>query len=364
MSTTIEQAKEFLSPPGDTIQETIDIMGMSQAELAERMGRPKEKVNDVIKGREPISTNTAFQLEKVLGIPASFWLNREKEYRRELFELEEQAFYEGCIGWLQNFPIPQMKKFGWLPNTREKHEQVVAMLKFFGVATPDEWTRIYVHEEVSVAFRVSLANTQNPHAVSAWLRMGELQAKQLNVLEFDKKRFRENLFVVKELAFEQPEDFDVQLQKICATCGVALVYTPNLPKAPISGATRWFHNKPIIQLSGRFKTDDHFWFTFFHEAGHIILHGKKDIFLENLEGTEIDQEKEDEANTFAAKMLVHQMALKAILNSFPLNEQKILEVADMFEIPPGVIVGRLQHMGYLPYHEFNNLKRKINLFNY
>jgi addiction module HigA family antidote len=363
MSTTIEQLRELLSPPGDTIQETIDMMGMTQAELAERMGRPKEKVNDVIKGREPISTSTAFQLEKVLGVPASFWLNREKEYRKELFELDEQAFYESCIGWLKNFPLLQMKKLAWLPYTREKPVLVEALLKYFGVATPDEWSRIYVHEEVSVAFRVSLANTQNPHAVSAWLRRGELQAKELNVPAFDKKRFREKLFAIKELAYELPDDFAIQLQQMCTECGVAVVYTPNLPKAPISGATRWFHNKPIIQLSGRFKTDDHFWFTFFHEAGHIILHGKKDIFLENLEGTEIDQVKEEEANEFAAKMLMHQMAFKAVENSFPLYDERILELAEEWRIPPGVIVGRLQHLDKLTYKQFNNLKRKINLFN-
>ena len=362
MSTTIEQTRALLSPPGDTIQETIDMMGMTQAELAERMGRPKEKVNDVIKGREPISTITAFQLEKVLGVPASFWLNREKEYRKELFELDEQAFYESCIGWLQNFPVSQMKKLECLPQTRDKHTLVEAMLKFFGVATPEEWARIYVHEEVSVAFRVSLANTQNPHAVSAWLRMGELQLKKLNVSEFDKKSFRDTLVAVKELAYELPKDFANQLQKICAECGVAIVYTPNLKKVPISGATRWFHNKPIIQLSGRFKTDDHFWFTFFHEAGHIVLHGKKDIFLENLEGTEIDQEKEQEANDFASKMLMNPVVFKSVINSFPLYDEKILELAEKFRIPPGIIVGRLQHLKHLTFREFNNMKRKINLF--
>lgn len=220
MATTLEIAKSLLSPPGDTIQEHIDFIGMSQAELAERMGRPKEKINDIIKGREPITTATAFQLEKVLGIPASFWLNRENTYRKELYELQQQ-------------------------------------------------------EEIKIA-------------------------------DFDKKKFKDALVEIKKLAFSMPEDCTQQLQSICGQCGVAVVFTQNLPKAPISGATRWFHNKPIIQLSERFKTNDHFWFTFFHEAAHIILHGKKDIFLENVEGTEIDQEKEEEANSFAAKILLNE----------------------------------------------------------
>lgn len=304
MSTTLEIAKSLLSPPGDTIQEHIDFIGMSQAELAERMGRPKEKINDVIKGREPISTATAFQLEKVLGIAASFWLNRENTYRKELYELQQREELEKEIGWLDAFPINEMRKLGCLPNTKEKHLLVDKLLKFFSVASADEWKRIYVDEQVSVAFKISLAHTQSPHAISAWLRQGELQAIEIEVAEFDKKKFKEALTAMKELAFLMPKDFSQQLQNMCASCGVALVFTQNLPKAPISGAARWFHNKPIIQMADRFKTNDHFWFTFFHEAAHIILHGKKDVFLENVEGTEIDQEKEEEANAFAAKLLL------------------------------------------------------------
>jgi HTH-type transcriptional regulator / antitoxin HigA len=105
MATTLEIAKSLLSPPGDTIQEHIDFIGMSQAELAERMGRPKEKINDIIKGREPITTATAFQLDKVLGIPAGFWINRENTYRKELYELQQKEALESQKDWLAAFPI-------------------------------------------------------------------------------------------------------------------------------------------------------------------------------------------------------------------------------------------------------------------
>ncbi len=363
MTITIEQAKSLLSPPGDTIQETIDMMGMSQAELAERMGRPKEKINDVIKGREPITTVTAFQLENVLGTPASFWLNREKEYRKQIYELEQQEFFDKCLDWLQLFPVNEIRKLGWLPETRTKNILVESTLKFFGVASPDEWERIYVDDEVSVAFRISLANTKNPYAVSAWLRIGELQSKDIHLKFYNKKRFKDSLIEIKELAFLMPDDFAKRLQNICAECGVAVVYTPNLPKAPISGATRWFHNKPIIQLSGRFKTDDHFWFTFFHEAGHIILHGKKDIFLENLPGTHVNEEKEEEANNFASKFLISPGQLKKIVESSPLNDEKIEFFAKKFKVSPGVIIGRLQFIDFMGYSDGNHHKRKINLFN-
>lgn len=363
MATTLEIAKSLLSPPGDTIQEHIDFIGMSQAELAERMGRPKEKINDIIKGREPITTATAFQLEKVLGIPASFWLNREKTYRKELYELQQQEELEKEKDWLGAFPIHEMRKFGWLPDTKEKHILVDSLLRFFGVASPHEWEYIYVKAEVSVVFRVSLAHTQSPHAISAWLRKGEIQAKEIEIAAFDKKKFKDSLAEIKELAFLMPDNYTQQLQTICARCGVAVVFTQNLPKAPISGATRWFHTKPIIQLSGRFRTNDHFWFTFFHEAAHLILHGKKDIFLENVEGTEIDQAKEEEANAFAAKILLTENQLQQIINATPLNEEMIYEFANKFRTPAGVIIGRLQHLKLIPFHIGNGFRQKIDLFN-
>ncbi len=362
MATSLEAAKLLLSPPGDTIQEHLDFMGMSQAELAERMGRPKEKINDVIKGREPVTTSTAFQLENVLGIPASFWLNRENTYRKELYELQQKEALEQEKDWLAAFPVHEMKKDGWLPDTKEKHILVDSLLKFFCVASPEEWERIYVAKEVSVAFRISLAHTQSPHAMSAWLRMGEIQARTLEVADFDKKKFRETLAEIKELAFLMPQNFRQQLQQLCADCGVALVFTRNLPKAPISGATRWFHNRPVIQLSGRFKTDDHFWFTFFHEAAHLLLHGKKDIFLENVAGTETDQEKEAEANAFADKILLPENQLREILQAVPLTEEKIFEFARKFRTPAGVITGRLQHLHHIPFSFGQGCRRKMDLF--
>jgi len=363
MATTLEIAKSLLSPPGETIQEHIDFIGMSQAELAERMGRPKEKINDLIKGREPITIPTAFQLENVLGIPASFWLNSEKSYRKELYELKKQEELEKEKDWLSAFPINEMQKFTWLPDTKEKHILLGNLLKFFSVASTEEWKRIYVDAEVSVAFKISLAHTKSPHAISAWLRKGEIQAKEIDIAEFDKKKFKDALAEIKELALLMPKDFTQQLQSICAKCGVAVVFTQNLPKAPISGATRWFHNKPIIQLSGRFRTNDHFWFTFFHEAAHIILHGKKDIFLENVEGTEIDQEKEEEANAFASEVLIDNKDWKEIINNLPLMPLEIERYAKKIKVAPGIIVGRLQHKNLVLKTFGNELKTKIELFN-
>ncbi len=361
MGSDLQIQKEILSPPGDTIQETIDFIGMSQAELAERIGRPKEKLNDIIKGREPITLKTAILLERVLGIPIGFWMERERKYREEVARIEQQEFLERGIDWLDMFPVRELKKEGWLPDTRDKAELVDSLLKFFGIASPKQWEDIYISESVSVAFKVSLANTQSPHAISAWMRIGEHKSVKNKLPEFDKIAFKDALDDIKKLVIEQPDDYKERLQKICAKCGVAVIYTPCLPKAPISGATWWKGRNPIIQLSGRYKTNDSFWFAFYHEAGHILKHGKKEIFLEELEGSPIDKQKEEEANRFAQKYLFPESVLNSLIEKSQISEDDIIAYARKYETHPAIIIGQLQHNHIIKYSDGNNFKVSINL---
>jgi addiction module HigA family antidote len=355
-------SREMLCPPGDTIQEHLDHIGMQQNELAERMGRPKENVNRLIKGLEPITRQTAYQLENVLGIPASFWLNLESDYRQELHKIEQLEEQEEQKQWAAQFPLREMKKQGLLPDIRSTVELVEPLLKFFGVASPEEWARIYMDKRISVAFRLSLAGTKSPYALSAWLRAGELQMRKESYAIYDAKKFRAALKDAKELSFEMPTGFEQELRELCAGAGVALIYTPKLPKATISGVARWYHGRPLIQLSGRHKTDDHFWFSFFHEAGHILLHGKKDIFLEGLSDFENDRKKEDEANRFAAKYLLSEKELNEILDAKKLTSDIVKSFAHKFRTPIGAIIGRLQHDKHLLHSQLNHLKRKVELF--
>jgi len=76
--------KSFISPPGDTLKEHLDFIGMQPAELAQKMNVSEEKLQGLISGREPVSAEIASKLESVLDITAAFWLNREKQYRQEL----------------------------------------------------------------------------------------------------------------------------------------------------------------------------------------------------------------------------------------------------------------------------------------
>ena len=141
---------------------------------------------------------------------------------------------------------------------------------------------------------------------------------------------------------KHPEDFFHQLQNICLKAGVKVVHTACINKAPISGSTRWLNDTPFIQLTGRYNRNDIFWFTFFHEAGHIILHGKKDIFLENLEYSEKDLEKEKEADSFSIKWTFSDEEEAEIVAALPLRNPDIKTYAKKFNTHPAIIIGRLQ----------------------
>ena len=134
--TDLQIKKSLLSCPGDSIQEHIDHISMSQAELAERLGRSIPKLNELIKGKAPITKETATKLEYVLDVPASFWLNLERTYQDELLEIEQMDHLEQCQEWVSSFPLAKMKSFGLLPDTRIKPELADGLLKFFRVASP------------------------------------------------------------------------------------------------------------------------------------------------------------------------------------------------------------------------------------
>ncbi len=361
----LELAREMLSPPGDTIQETIDVLGMNQYELAERMGRPVKTVNEIIKGKEAITPNTAIQLERVLGIKAEFWLERERQYRQALAEIEHEEKLQQWEPWLSYFPLKEMINLGWVPRLQVQSLTVGAMLSFFGVATPDEWKSVYIGEQLHASYyRISLAHVTEQGALSAWLRKGELQAKELKLEPHDRKIFTANLIKVRSLARTHPTDFKEQLQKICADAGVAVVFTPSLPKTNVSGVARWINNgnTPLIQLSGRYKSNDHFWFTFFHEAGHILKHGKKDFFIEGIQGIVLDTEKEREANDFAANYLVPPREYSNFVIQSDFSEMAIQRFAEQVAIHPAIVAGRLCHDFGLHFSLAHQFRIKVDIF--
>jgi Zn-dependent peptidase ImmA (M78 family)/plasmid maintenance system antidote protein VapI len=333
---------------------------MSQAELADRLGKTPSKVNDLISGKEPITYTTALQLESVLGIEAQYWLNREMLYREKLARIEQEESLTYAAEWVKQHPFKLLKKHGYIKSDKPDAGMVSEILEFFGVASPDAWRRRYVIEYTTASFRKSQSHSMAVSSMATWLRMGELDMQKLQLPAYNSALFKKILLDIKSLIQDHPDDFAKRLQLLCAKAGVAVIYTLCLPGAPVNGATRWFRNNPLIQLTDRHKTNDQFWFTFFHEAGHVLLHGKKEVFLEEYEGFSINKNKELEANEFAMKWLLPESAIEDLPPD--IEDQDIIELAYQYKTHPAIVVGRLQWLGELKYNQGNRHKISIRLF--
>jgi len=347
--------------PGETLEEKLQEMGMGPKEFAIRTDKPEKTIIAVIKGDSAITPDMAIQFESVTRIPAHFWMNSQRSYDEFIAREKRKEMIAQSVEWARLFPVADMIKKGWLHPYTKIEDKTSELLSFFSMSSPAAWKDYYFNQELKIAFRISLAYTNEPYAISAWLRKGELQATELTTNTYSEKKFKEILPEIKALMAKQSDDFFMQLQNLCLKAGVKVVYTPCLPKAPISGSTRWLNDTPFIQLTGRNKRNDVFWFTFFHEAGHILIHGKKDIFLENIEYPDKINDKELEADRFAMKWTLSEDEEKEILNAAPLNEEKVRTFAQKFNTHPAIIIGRLQHKGYIPYTLGRELFEQLSL---
>lgn len=346
---------DYVIPPGEILEEYLTSLGMTQRDLAARTGLTTKTINEIIKGKAPITAETALKFERVLGRPAHFWQNLESLYQEARVREQEQARLSADLDWLKRFPVKEMIRLGWLPKAQDPVARLDTVLRFFGVSSVESWAAVWGGGEV--AYRRSTRFQAHPEAVSAWLRRGEIQAQHIATAPFDKARFKAVLEQARGLTREPPEVFQPRLIELCASAGVAVVFVPELPKTCVSGATRWLTpEKALIQLSLRYKSDDQLWFTFFHEAGHVLLHGKREVFIE---GDGADEVKEHEANRFAADFLIPPAAWREFVAKGRPTLAQVSSFAAQLGIAPGIVVGRLQKEEIYDYKVGNGLKRRF-----
>ncbi|SNR39199.1 addiction module antidote protein, HigA family [Lutibacter agarilyticus] len=360
MTTTTQYYPQTVSHPGTTLVEILGEKQMGSKEFAVRTGKPEKTISDVLNGKSGITPEMAILFEQVLKIPAHFWINRQRTYDEYLARVEYKKTIEEGIEWIKTFPYAKMASLGWVEPTLKKEVKVINLYNYFGVSNIKGYYDFYHHQKLLVNFRISLKNNENSGAIAAWLRQGEIESCKLDVPKFDKKKLIKLLPELKMIMAFQPNDFFSQIQNLCMGVGLKVVHTPCLPKAPIHGSTRWLGDIPLIQLSGRYKRNDIFWFTFFHEIGHILLHGKKYIAIENIKYDGENQIYEEEANKFSANLLLSKEQEAEILSNRRLSEGDIINYAEKFNTHPAIIIGRLQYLKLVPFGLGNNLFNSID----
>ncbi|HIM96920.1 MAG TPA: ImmA/IrrE family metallo-endopeptidase [Gammaproteobacteria bacterium] len=335
MHDTSQFQPDWAVPPGSTIAAILTERGWTDSDLAEVMKSSLEQIQGLLSGVTAIDEPIADDLNRVLGISKNFWLAREDQYRESLFRIERNS------QWLSKLPTSDTMRFGWLPKVKSENSKISAWLDYFGVSSVSDWYEQYEGSHKLVAYRTSASFEADEGATLAWLRKGEIEASKIKCKPWNKESFIDALQSIRELTRKpSPSDFLPELTAQCAQSGVAVVIARAPSGCRASGATKFMNkDKALLMLSGRHKSDDHFWFTFFHEAGHLVLHNAKSLFLEgsdSISGTE-----EDEANQFSMNLLIPSEYQEELKHLSP-NPRSILRFAKKIGVSPGIVLGQMQ----------------------
>jgi addiction module HigA family antidote len=360
-------APQSAPPPGETLKETLEVLGIPQADLARRTGLSTKHINQVIQGSAPLSPDTALLLERATGVSAGMWNALEAGWRTQLAREEEDVALADHVGWLDRFPLRELVSRNVLPDDSRNVPNLKRLLEFFGVASPQVADKLW--RGYQTAFRRSSVLSRDEYATATWLRLAEREAREQECSSYDRAALIALLPRLRALTLEKQDIWSAELPRLCAQVGVVVVFVPALPKTSVSGATRWLTpDKVMVVLSDRFKTDDQFWFSFFHELAHVLLHGKRLTFMDDRKNLapekRHDDKSEDEANEFAANVLLpseYAAAYRKLATTRYLSLAAIEAFADKAGIAPGIVVGRLQHEGALQWSHGNGLKRNVTL---
>ncbi|RLB69290.1 MAG: addiction module antidote protein, HigA family [Deltaproteobacteria bacterium] len=347
-------------PPGEYLEEVLEDLGMSKDELARRMDRPATKLSPIFKGRKAITPDTALQLEKVVGVPAHVWTGLEAEYRLALARQQEQNEQERLkeeVPLIKHFCYAKLVSLGIVPKLTKGVDKVLELQKFFGVTSLNNVKTVRRYE---AAFRCGNARQKrSPEAVAAWLRLGELKGRKIDCAPFDKILLESSLPEIRSLTMQPPNDFLPRLTGLLAHAGIALVLCPHFPKTYAHGATFPLgREKTVLMLSIRGKWADIFWFSLFHELGHILLHDRNAIFVDYDNGDAYLQKQEKEADEFAANTLIPLPQWSTFTGRGLFDAKAIRDFAGNVGVDAGIIVGRLQHENILKPSWKNNLRTR------
>ncbi len=351
---------DYASPPGDTLAETIEFLGMTQTELARRMSRPLKTINEIIQGKAAITADTALELERVLGTPAHVWMNLETYYREHLARLRATEKMEVDEDWLGCLPVKDMQSRGWVPQTKDPRKIMEDMLVFFGCATAGGWIEAW---KVPVAaYRKSPKLQSKPEALAAWLRKAELEGRKQFCNPYNEGAFTKALERLRKVTTRPVGEWSSTIREECNACGVAYVILPELPGTHASGAARQINEDCfLIVQTGRYKDDGHFWFTFFHEARHVLQGKLKREWLVEYEGKE--DALEADANLFAREFLIPTEQIHAMRDKHAGKMPKAAgkELASKLGIAEGIVAGRF-HFDRIWHPSFgNDLKRRYKI---
>ena len=331
MSNYIEYKDSIAFHPGYYLKELVDDSGLTQEDFAKRLGTTPKNLSVLLRGDQSLSIDIATKLSRMLGTSVTYWLNLQQAYGEKLAEIQsdEELERERKVFKLidykyfrDNFNLPDLP--------RQVDEQIKRVREFLSVAS----LTVLEEENLAVSFRsysekLSKSNTVNANAM---VQIAVNQTLKKELPRYSKSKF-EKAVVFALTQTRNHESFFPEVKKAFGEAGVALVALPNLKNSGVNGASKRVDGKVMLMVNDRRHYADTFWFTLFHEIGHIL---NGDL------GISFNGQKEDEADLYAQRTLIPQDKYEAFVREHRFfDEATIRAFADSIDRDPGIVLGRL-----------------------
>ena len=347
------ESKSFIAtPPGATIREQLDDRGITQKEFASRMGMSEKHISRLINGEVHLTPDMAEKLELVLGVPAGFWNKLEAIYQEKLAKAKNEIEMYKEKELVKKYPYNEISECGMVPTTTNWKEKVVNLCKFFEVS---RLSLLQNKELMPVACRKLSDTEKSTYILLTLAQYAKKRARDISTGPFNKDVLKDHLKEIRTLTLHKTMDFSVELVEILKSCGIALVYLPQIRGSFLHGISFYDKNtnKVVIGITMRGKYADRFWFSLFHEISHIL-----EDHIYQKEGT--SEEDEKRADCLAAEILIPSTLLNQFYLENNYSVSAIEHFADSIQIGMDIVIGRLQNDHKLRQNQLNQYKRKYD----
>lgn len=356
MTVLLEHESNWATPVGEMLLDSLEDFAMSPSVLAEKAGVSQALVDDVIEGRAEVTPSLSASFSRAFGIDdLNYWTNLQDRYYAKMAELDENKARLREI--LDTDPIRTLVDRGYIQRTNDPDIDASHLLEFFDVGGISSVYKLY--SRITTSLRQSEKVVCDPLALACWLRCCEIASEQIDCEKYDREKFVQALSVIRSWTADTSDGFFQRVKELCASCGVAVVAVPEFKRGATNGAVKWDGpDRAVLMINLKGKYSDIFWFSFFHEAAHI-LYGDKQGAVDGWQ--QEDDDDEQRANQFARNFLIPEQYQTELYQLRSRND--ILAFAKKIGIHPGIVVGRLHKDGPIGHHVYNDLRSKFKWSN-
>ncbi len=355
MSNYIEYNDTVAFHPGYYIKEIIDESGLTQEDFAKRLDTTPKNLSLLVRGEQSLSTDIAMKLSRMIGTSVKYWLNLQNAYDALMVEFNSQKELEEEKKIFKHLDYKYFRENFKLPDyPRKQDKQIKALREFLNVSS----LTVFKNRDMAVSFRSTKDDLNESSIVKANIMVQLATNKALNnkAAKYNKKKFEKAVDYALTLTKEH-EKFYLLIKNAFFDAGVIFIVLPNILGSKINGATKKIGDNVMLMVNDRRLNSDAFWFTLFHEIGHV-LNGDFGISFEKETG-----DKEAAADLYAENRLIPPDKYKEFIAKRSFTQNSIINFANEINRDPGIVVGRLQNDKLIEYNDYSvsNLRHKYKV---